>query len=605
VAAHTGASIKYLNGTRLRRALIAGARHVIQNKDHLNKINVFPVADGDTGSNMAGTLGYIVEGIRHKLERHINHMLQSVADLALAGARGCSGTILAQFLHGLARELGGSPRLTTDMFGAGVRLAVAYPYEAVSEPREGTILSVLRDWGESVFHASRTTEDFAELFAQTFHAAQKALERTPNQLPVLAKAGVVDAGAQGFVNLLGGITEFIARGKLRDIDRAVIEAPGDDTVPNEVMEDPRFRYCTQFVMEHSDADISTLKADIGSLGDSLIVAGSPMRAKIHIHSDTPALVLEQVEKHGTVTNQRAEDMKFQFRAAHAPHAPTALVVDSLCDLPRETLDAHLIHMVPVLVFQGKKTYLDKLTVTTDRVFSMLRDSSLPHPTTSQPAPADFKNRFDFLLSHYSGIVSLSVSGNISGTFDSSRAAARMCGSAVEAIDTKTVSIGIGLIARRAAEAVSAGKSREEVVELVRRLIPRVRIHFTVPTLEHLIRSGRLTRAKGLAAKALNLRPIIGIGAKTGGRLEQETVVFGARNGLGKIMEMLRAEIDPKVPVEFAVGHSNGLEDAQWLRDRIGEFFTTARETFICQVTTSLAVHVGEGASGVAYLEPEN
>jgi hypothetical protein len=599
-----GVSIRYLNGVRLRRALIAGAKQVIKSRDHLNAINVFPVADGDTGSNMAGTLGYIVDGIHHNMERSIHRMLRAIADLALAGARGCSGTILAQFFHGLAEEIREASRVSTDSFGAGVRLAVAYPYEAVSEPKEGTILTVLRDWGESVSAWSRRTDDFVKLLTNSYGAALQSLEQTREKLPVLAKAGVVDAGAQGFVNLIGGISGFIANGGIRELDASHFPPPEEESVPNEVVENPAFRYCTQFVVEGSDIDSRIMRKNLEGLGDSLIVAGSAARAKIHIHSDVPPLVLEKVEAHGVVTGQRVEDMVGQFRAAHSAHRDIALVVDSLCDLPRDIWDAYCIHMVPALVIRGKQTYLDKLTITADRIYSMLREKRQEHPHTSQPAPADFKNRYDFLFAHYASILSLSVSSGISGTYDSARLGARHRGKETRVIDTKTASIGIGLLAWRAALAIEEGKSFPEVIDLVERLIPRVRIHFTVPTLEHLVRSGRIGRMKGLAANALNLRPIIGISAANGGKLEQEATVFGRGAGLKKILRIMKRELNPRLPTEFAITHSNAVSQAEWLRDRIMEGFTVSRKPFIVEVTTAFVTHLGEGAVGVSYILPD-
>ena len=217
--------IRYLNGLRLRRALIAGARHLMAHREHLNRINVFPVADGDTGANMAGTMRAVVQGILPSRERGIHRMLRTIADLALSGARGCSGTILAQFLHGLAQEMADAANVTTRIFGSGVRRAVAYPYEAVSEPREGTILTVLRDWSDALSEWAARSDDFAEVLNHAYAAALRSLEATREKLAVLTRAGVVDAGAQGLVHLLAGITAFITEGRIRETVQGVSRQP--------------------------------------------------------------------------------------------------------------------------------------------------------------------------------------------------------------------------------------------------------------------------------------------------------------------------------------------------------------------------------------------
>jgi DegV family protein with EDD domain len=596
--------ILYLNGIRFRRALIAGAKQLIENRDHLNEINVFPVADGDTGTNMAGTLGFIVDGIAPSRERAIDRMLRAIADLALSGAQGCSGTILAQFLHGLAQELTDAARVTTTSFGLGVRKAVRYPWEAVSEPKEGTILTVLQDWGDTVYEWSRRTDDFAELLSRAYRAAKQSLQRTREQLEILSRAGVVDAGAQGLVHMLAGITRFIARGRLREVDNPFAAGQREAEVPSEVVEHPSYRFCTQFVVEGSGIDVGALRGELAGLGDSLIVAGSAAKAKIHIHSDSPEQVFRRVDRRGTVTNQRIEDMAAQYRAAHTPHRDIAFVVDSSCDLPPETWERHAIHMVPIIVRLNGRTYLDKYTITPEILFSLLHDGTRAHPSTSQPAPSDFRGRYEFLLRHYSSVISLSIPAGLSGTFDAARLGARMAGGDVTVIDSKTTSIGLGLLTRRAAEAVERGATKEETVALVERLIRRVRIHLTVPSLDALMRSGRVGRARGFAANLLNLTPLIQLNAETNGKPVQGPTVFGVREGRRKILQLMEREIDHRLPTEFAIAHANAYEHAAWFKERIMKTFTLATEPFIVEATTVLAAHIGEGAVGVSYILPE-
>jgi uncharacterized protein len=596
--------IRYLNGMRFRRALIAGAKRLMENRDHLNAINVFPVADADTGTNMAGTMGHVVDGVVSLRERAIDRMLRAVADLALEGARGCSGTILAQFFHGLAREFSDMVRLTTRSFGQGVGRAVDYPWEAVSEPREGTILTVLRDWGRTVHEWSARTEDFVEMLTHGYQAARRSLASTRDTLPELRRAGVVDAGAQGLVHMLGGITSFIASGRIREIDAFQPPARHDLEVTSEVADAPTLRYCTQFVLEGSDIGLSSLRAELAPLGDSLIAAGTPDRAKIHMHSDTPALAFRVVAGHGRITSQRIEDMAAQYRAAHSPHTNVALVVDSSCDLPDEEWERHAIHVVPCLLEFDGVTYMDKLSITPDLLFPLLRSTQRGHPTTSQPAPADFRNRYEFLLAHHSFVISLSLSAGISGTFDSARGAAAMTGPNVTVLDTKSASVGLGILARRAAEAIERGAGRDEIVKMVEGLIPRLRILFTVANLDSLVRSGRVGRLKGFAARLLHATPIIRVDAGTGGKLAQGATVFGVQGGREAILREIREQLCGRSGAEFGIAHANAREQALWLRDRIVEEFAPDREPFVVEATSVLAAHIGEGAVGLAFLLPE-
>src|SRR6476659_8009201 len=208
-AAQLVISIAYLDGRRLARAVIAGARFVADRAEPLNKINVFPVPDGDTGTNLASTLQKIAAGIARIRKRHMREMSRALADEAVAGARGNSGAIMAQFFSGFSDALPEAPRVSTRDFAAAVVGASESAYAAIARPVEGTILTVIRDWAGAVERRAEELKDFAVLLPETLRDAKKSLENTPNQMKALKQAGVVDAGAQGFVYLLEGIVKYL------------------------------------------------------------------------------------------------------------------------------------------------------------------------------------------------------------------------------------------------------------------------------------------------------------------------------------------------------------------------------------------------------------
>ncbi|HEX7373988.1 MAG TPA: DAK2 domain-containing protein, partial [Steroidobacteraceae bacterium] len=203
-----------LDGLKLNRALKAGILRLLSRQEHLNKINVFPVPDGDTGTNLALTMSAVLGALQKSPDAHAGQTLTKVADAALDGARGNSGAILAQFFLGLCDKLGHLGRLSAEDFADGVRDGAAYARESLSEPREGTILTVLSDFAHEVHAASRGgLKDFRALLRRGVQAAQASLERTTFQLEALRKANVVDAGAQGFVELIQGIADYLASGE--------------------------------------------------------------------------------------------------------------------------------------------------------------------------------------------------------------------------------------------------------------------------------------------------------------------------------------------------------------------------------------------------------
>jgi len=206
--------ISYIDGNLLKHGIIAGARRVIQMQENLNRINVFPVPDNDTGTNMALTLQSVTEGVISCRDNTIAGMSKCLADSALMGARGNSGAILAQFFQGLAECFKGKLKVTCKHFGEAAQWAKKYAYEAISDPKEGTILTVMHDWAEQIKNQCHKTHDFLELLGDALRAAQRSLKETPKKLKILSKAGVVDAGAQGFVHMLEGIFHFMESGKI-------------------------------------------------------------------------------------------------------------------------------------------------------------------------------------------------------------------------------------------------------------------------------------------------------------------------------------------------------------------------------------------------------
>jgi dihydroxyacetone kinase-like predicted kinase len=207
--------IRYLDGTRLYYAFLAGGEAVIRDQAYLNRINVFPVPDSDTGTNLASTMRAIAEQAR--ASRSVRATLRSIADAALVGARGNSGLIFAQFLYGLSQEVREESRLTSGHFAEVVRRAVLYARRAILTPVEGTMLTVLHDWAEAVYAERLKKTDFAELLSHSLQAADRSLQDTPKKLAVLARAGVVDAGARGFFDFLEGVAGFIKKGSIKTV----------------------------------------------------------------------------------------------------------------------------------------------------------------------------------------------------------------------------------------------------------------------------------------------------------------------------------------------------------------------------------------------------
>ena len=595
--------ITYLDGPRLKRALIAAGRRVQIYREQLNSINVFPVADSDTGTNMGSTLTAMTKGIMDSSDSSLAAVSKSAADYALSGARGNSGTILSQFFYGLTTGIENRTRINTRAFSEIVRRAVDYTYEALSEPVEGTILTVLRVWSEKLVEKSKKTADFAQLFTESLSSAKEALLDTRRRLPSLKKAKVVDAGALGFVHMIEGIVNFIESGRIRDLEQMPDMEINEIPEVNEIEEELNFRYCTECIIEGSSIDQHELKQKLTGLGDSLIVAGSNTRAKIHIHTDSPEDVFGLARQYGLLAEQKADDMYKQYAAAHSHQSEVALVIDSACDLPPELMEKSFVHMVPVKVLFGQDSYIDKVALSPQSFYDLVRSDSEVVGTTSQPAPADFERVFSFLGKHYRHVLYLSLAGGLSGTIKSAESALERLEhrDSVHIIDSKNVTIGAGLIARRAAEAIEKGKGIFEVKQLVRDLVERTRLLITIPHLEALMRSGRLGRTKGFIARLFKLRPLLTLDSK--GKVVKAAMTRGPEAGREKLITMLQRSLGKEAAGDFAIAHVDNPGTAFWFKEHIERYFKPSRDVFILDASPALALHTGFGTSAVAYIAP--
>ena len=594
--------IQYIDGQRLRRALIAGGRRLLQYTDQLNRINVFPVADSDTGTNMAGTIAAVIQGLSHTNDRSVAVTTRVAADAALMGARGNSGAILAQFFHGLAEEFHDTVTVSSHAFARGVRNAVAYAYQALSSPKEGTILTVIKSWGQSFFESSSKTQDFIAAFQESFRAAKEALEHTTEKLPALKRAGVVDAGALGFVHMIEGIHLFMTSGRIREAEEIPeLEEIQEPTI-TAVDADISARYCTECLVEGADIPVAQLRRELEPLGNSLIVAGSSRKARIHIHTNEPEQVFERAGSYGEVIGPKADDMSKQFETAHTAHGDVAIVVDSACDIPQELAEKPYIAVVPLSINFGMRRYVDKIGLSAHRFYELLAEEDRPHPTTSQPTAYEFRKQYSFLGHYYRHLITLSISGALSGTVDAARTGipADLGEGSVEVVDTKNLSVAMGLVVRRLSEAIEDGADAAEVTALARRLVGKLRLLVAVRSVKWMVKGGRVSKSKGFLAKLLGILPVMTINKE--GRAVSEGYVRSLEGGIRKILRKIEKEIDPAKPVDFAVTHVNNEGDAYALKRELERRFTPRGEIFVLDAAPVLASHTGFGTTAVAYLD---
>lgn len=601
-------AIDELDGLQLANALRAGIYRLFECTDHINKINVFPVPDGDTGTNMSMTLSAVLAAIDRAPEPHAGTLLVRAADAALDGARGNSGAILAQFLLGLGDGAGHLARLGRREFVVAVTKGSIYARDALSQPREGTILTVLSEFAQASEATLSRSRNFGELFSEALVRVRTTLEATRSQLDELRIANVVDAGALGFVEVLEGMRRFLETGEI-----GPVVAPlhvGDEAMADSgsVPSDQHFRYCTECLIttsELSPLDLRQLREQFTERGASLVISGNKQKARIHIHTNTPDEVFRLAATYGVVSAQKADDMQLQQTAAH--HRRTqriAIVTDSGADIPDSFVDRLGIMMVPVRIQFGARSYLDKVSMTPSEFYRELAVNPA-HPKTSQPPPGDFRRMFEFLASHYEGVVSVNLTARHSGTWDAAtKAADRVSpqGKPIRAIDSRNASVGQGLITIAAAETAEAGGDLEAVATAARDALERTRTFALLKDIKFAVRGGRIPAIVGTLAKWLRLNVILH--THPDGRIAAGSGLIGKLTLRQRFARHVAAQVGAVGAGEklrLLVGHGDQPSEAQLLKADLIRLFDPIHIEWIevTDMSPAVGVHGGPGTLIVA------
>jgi len=590
-----------IRGPALRRALIAGARRVVAEREQLNKINVFPVPDGDTGSNLAFTLGGVLNGALSRRTAGVGDLLRRVSDDAIDSARGNSGAILAQFFTGVAEKIGESPTVRLEALADAIRAGSASARQALAEPREGTILSVIGAFANALDRDS-DARNVRPWFARGLEQARRALANTPNQLAVLQRAGVVDAGGQGFVDLLEGIDGFIRSGAVQEAG-----APADAGIDLEAEmahedlrdTDPEHRWCSECLLLGEGLDRAGLRAAVSDLGAScVVVAGSHSRLRVHAHVDDPKSLFDVVGRFGRVEATKADDMHAQARSA-AAGGGVAIVTDSAADLPDEPAQRLNIHMIPVRVGFGEQDFLDKVGLSTAEFYRKLR-TEVMLPRTSQPPPGDFRRSFEFLLSHHPSLIYVGLSRTVSGTLQSAETAAqRGHPDRTRVFDSANAAGGQALLAIRAAEMAQRGDNVEPILAELERLRPLTLTWAVARDIAHAVRGGRIPRWAKPVVGWLGLTPIARV--TPDGKLGMAGAFIGGARIPERFAAYVARRVDRSQQWRMIIGHCDALADGESLRVAMHAQLD-CKESWLVETGPAVGAHAGPGALVVS-LQP--
>lgn len=409
---------KYIDGVQLRKMILQGKNSLEANKSTVDSLNVFPVPDGDTGTNMSLTMGAAAREVQNIKGGTVEDIAEAAANGSLMGARGNSGVILSQLFRGFAKGCKGKEKLSITDLAVALKGASDTAYKAVMKPIEGTILTVAREIGEKAVEISKREESI-ESFLETIIAhAERVLDKTPDMLKVLKQAGVVDAGGKGLIFIIKGFYEAIT-GKETVIESVDVIQP---IVHDSIMENEEitFGYCTEFIIKGENIHIDNFKMAIGDYGDCMLVVGDENIAKVHIHTNNPGEVIEKGLRLGELINIKIDNMRYQHQNR---------IFES--KMPQdEPGDLKEYGMIAVTMGKGLTDIFKDLNV----------DEIITGGQTMNPSTEDIKNAIDHIAAK-----NIFVFPNNSNIIMAANQAKELSEKNIIVIPTKTVPQGIAAV----------------------------------------------------------------------------------------------------------------------------------------------------------------
>lgn len=414
--------IENVDGNMLKKSFIGAANCLERNKETVNALNVFPVPDGDTGTNMSLTMQSAIKQIITLETDNIDKVVFAASNGSLMGARGNSGVILSQLFRGFAKELAGAEKINTSILANAFKSGSDTAYKAVMKPIEGTILTVARECAEMAINISKKETDVVEFMRLVIKHGEETLSKTPDMLPVLKQAGVVDAGGKGLIMILTGALEALT-GKAEAIIEETISKDDSHYAFIEKDEDIKYGYCTEFIINNTSLESEDFREEIFEFGDSMLVVGGENIIKVHIHTNEPGQVLQKALKYGELIDIKIDNMRYQ-------HRNNEFIETSIQNLNEATIENKKYSFITISIGDGLTNVFKDLNV----------DYVIAGGQTMNPSTEDILNAVD--NANGENIIILPNNSNI---ILAATQAKELSNKKVEVLPTKTIPQGIAAL----------------------------------------------------------------------------------------------------------------------------------------------------------------
>lgn len=568
-------------------ALLSATTNVINARTVLNEMNVFPVADSDTGNNLV----FLMKSLQNSLMKDHGDVKELLSDLALSafkGARGNSGMIFANYINGIEKNYHTRTNVLDDLRSA-FYYGVNQAYDAVLDPQEGTILSVMKDYSNAIFNKTITLDEALSI-------ANESLIKTKEIHPVLRENQVIDAGAKGFYLFISGMTQSLLEATV--IETQVEEQLYHDDLSENLTSKPEFKYCFEVTINKSYS-LSEINGYIKTLGDSIVVASSGDSTKIHIHTDYPSLVINKVQELGEVTNLKVENMNEQYYGSSNKN-DIAIVTDSIADLPQSVIDSNTnVYVLTLSILVNDLEHYDKVTITNEEVIGLANNPAYS-VSSSMVNEYQVSELITRLEENYKSVLFISVASKLSGTYQLINNTLRKYKGSLNAyvVDSLQNSVAQGLLVEYAIDLINEDKDFNEIVEEIEKAKRRTSIYVLVSDLNPMIKSGRVPSKLGNFLKKIKLLPIITLSETGEGKLIN--FAFSKRQVQNKI---LKKALSKSVAIEkLAIGYTTTPDNSRvWEKYLIDK---NLKVDYVVKTSSIIALSAGDNASCIAFMLKE-
>jgi len=580
--------MRRLDRSALRAMLKTGLENLFKDRDLMNAINVFPVADADTGDNLYHTfLPVYRELAAGKGDGGLKRLM---AEALLPAARGNSGVIFSQYLFTFVRALEDKPEITARELAGGFAAASEEAYQSVQNPREGTMLTLMRTVAECAASSGPEDPPLEELFRKATARTRKALDETKDLLPACKKAGVVDSGALGFFLFFEGMGLGLEH---RDIDTGRFDTPQSPGKTEESSSE--FAWCVQWVLESESHLRKTYFDLLNPFGDSLVISDNGEYLSIHLHTSLP----EEAE---AVLASRGRIVRSKMDSLSAPSRSVEILTDTSVDLPPEIEARGEVRTVPFNLFVGEQAFLDRVEMSRGEFYRRLKETALLLKT-SQPPPLAWLKAYEEGLKKARELLVFTLSSHLSGSHSSAEAAVRMLPEAlrerVHVVDTLNVCAGAGLLVLQAMDLLRDGLPAAEVMAAMEQRKGRILASIFLDSMDQVVRGGRAPAAAGKIVRWTGVKPLVTL---HGGTIVKAGALLSGRNGERKLVRRFMKTLEPGKTYSLGIVHTDNPDAADRLEHEIRRRFHPFTYIYKTAASPVLGAHAGSGAFALFALE---